>query len=210
MYHMTDILPTLLHLANITIPNNNNNIDGINIFDSLSNNQPSPRKSTLHNIDGYEMYTKGEFKIVKGTTSLGLYDTWIHRDMHLNVSNPCYANDIKKSDTSLILEKYSRKLSIKKINQLRKTATVNCNRKNFLPKRCKAKSTCLFNIIEDPCEIVNLAKSKPEILNDLLNDLIKYRNSTVTPRNQPLDDNANPSYHCMRWTWWFDELKYQC
>lgn len=55
------------------------NIDGIDMWDALSNDQKSPRVEMLYNIDDIDNYAairKGEWKYVYGTIAKGQLDKW--------------------------------------------------------------------------------------------------------------------------------------
>lgn len=65
--HISDWLPTLLAATGETATNLN--IDGINLWNALKDDNESPRKSILHNIDdiyGNSAITMGHFKLLKG------------------------------------------------------------------------------------------------------------------------------------------------
>lgn len=71
MIHITDWLPTLITAAggdpsNLTI-------DGMDMWNALSNNTESPRTSVLHNIDdiyGVSAITVGDWKYIQGNRIL--------------------------------------------------------------------------------------------------------------------------------------------
>lgn len=54
-------------------------IDGIDLWDELSENKTSKRVEILHNIDdiwGSSAVTKNQWKLIKGTNYKGYYDHW--------------------------------------------------------------------------------------------------------------------------------------
>lgn len=54
-------------------------IDGINLWDELSEDKISKRMEILHNIDdiwGSAALSKNEWKLIKGTNYKGYYDHW--------------------------------------------------------------------------------------------------------------------------------------
>jgi hypothetical protein len=63
---------------------------------------------------------------------------------------------------------------------------------------------CLFNLSLDPCESVNIASENPEVVNKLKEQLEKYRQSAVPPRNAQADPLSNPKFWNYEWTNWKD------
>lgn len=66
--HITDWLPTLLTAAGGN-PSNLTSIDGMDLWDALSEDTESPRTSVLHNIDdiyGVSAITVGDWKLIQG------------------------------------------------------------------------------------------------------------------------------------------------
>lgn len=87
--HISDWLPTLLHAAGgdaslLT------NIDGINMWDALSDNTLSKRTEILHNIDdiwGSASIMVDKWKVVAGTNYQGQWDGWYGPEGDRNVSS---------------------------------------------------------------------------------------------------------------------------
>lgn len=67
------------------------------------------------------------------------------------------------------------------------------------------EAPCLFNIREDPCERVNLAAARPQVLQSLEEALARYRRSMVPPGNVPTDPLADPALWNGTWTNWCSE-----
>jgi hypothetical protein len=64
--------------------------------------------------------------------------------------------------------------------------------------------TCLFDVVSDPCESINLASSHPSILT-VMQAALERHNSTVVPaRNRDRDPKSNPKYWGYTWTNWKD------
>ncbi|XP_073958542.1 arylsulfatase I-like [Choristoneura fumiferana] len=76
--HISDWLPTLVSAAGgnaSTIEN----IDGFDLWQALSEDQPSARTSILHNIDdifGSAAISVDKWKLHKGTNNNGAWDSW--------------------------------------------------------------------------------------------------------------------------------------
>lgn len=100
-------------------------------------------------------------------------------------------------------------LDINEIESLRKEATIVCRKpapENELENnQCNPMiSPCLFNVKDDPCEMVNLATQRPLIVITLEQEIIKYRNTARAPINIPRDPNADPAKYNGVWTNWQD------
>lgn len=66
---------------------------------------------------------------------------------------------------------------------------------------CKPlKEPCLFDIENDPCELNNVAQTYPSILEALLKELDKYKQSALPPSNTPLDPKGDPAHWNYVWT----------
>jgi arylsulfatase A-like enzyme len=82
MMHITDWLPTLVTAAGGDA--SNLTIDGINLWNALSEDTESPRTSILHNIDdiyGVSAVTVGDWKLIQGENFL---DTLIFATINLS------------------------------------------------------------------------------------------------------------------------------
>lgn len=110
MMHISDWFPTLLHVAGMDatkLPN----IDGINMWEALSNDISSPRNEILHNIDdiwGSSSLMVDQWKIVKGTNYEGQWDGWY---------GPEGERDVKKYPVNELL-KCSTAKAIDKLNMM--------------------------------------------------------------------------------------------
>lgn len=68
MIHITDWLPTLITAAGGNA-SNLTSIDGVNLWNALSEDTESPRTNILHNIDdiyGVSAITVGDWKFIQG------------------------------------------------------------------------------------------------------------------------------------------------
>ncbi|KAJ3658164.1 hypothetical protein Zmor_009922 [Zophobas morio] len=194
MMHVSDWLPTLLGAAGADI-STLQNIDGTNLWDSLSDNTSSPRTEILHNIDdiyGNSALTVGPWKLLQGTTYNGAWDNWYGpsgREYGYNVSQ------VINSVVGLALKSLHQPLTPDVILKLRSLADVNCSKQNKAPIPCEPlKEACLFNVVEDPCERRNVAKEYPQILKNLQEILEKYDATAIPPGNLPLDPRGDPKY----------------
>ncbi|CAD1476220.1 unnamed protein product, partial [Heterotrigona itama] len=108
--------------------------------------------------------------------------------------------DIISKTNSPIQEKT---LTIKDISEMRKEAQIKCNIKEKDKTSCEPViAPCLFDIRNDPCEMVNLAEKRPVILAVLKKILMKHRLSVIPPSNLDGDPRANPLLWNNTWTSW--------
>lgn len=71
--------------------------------------------------------------------------------------------------------------------------------------RCHpVEAPCLFNIREDPCERINIAKKNPVILTSLEHALFRHRLTAVPAANVDNDPEANPANWKGIWVSWRD------
>nr|CAD7439586.1 unnamed protein product [Timema bartmani] len=74
--------------------------------------------------------------------------------------------------------------------------SVPCNGTSGVP--------CLYNVVDDPCEVINLADLYPEKVEELLVLLRQYNETYVQPVNTGADPTSNPKYWNYTWTNWKD------
>ncbi|KAK4886995.1 hypothetical protein RN001_003266 [Aquatica leii] len=203
MMHISDWLPTLYHAAGGDVKDLSE-IDGYNLWPSLSTNTDSPRKEILHNIDekvGNSAITVGEWKFINGSTYHGAWDYWYGpngRSFTYNIKTvlTCSAGKALSNISEIATEST--------IKSLRGKAEINCPKykeDNVSATVCKPlNAPCLFNIEKDPCEKNNLAQEYPNILNDLQSRLDFWKKTAVPPGNLPLDPKGNPRYWQYTWT----------
>lgn len=91
--------------------------------------------------------------------------------------------------------------------QLRDDAEVRCGPRpsNSLFRCDPLVSPCLFNIREDPCELVDLSAVRPLVAMSLSQSLERWRRTALPAANIAGDDNANPALWNNTWVPWQDE-----
>ncbi|XP_015172105.1 PREDICTED: arylsulfatase B-like isoform X2 [Polistes dominula] len=100
-------------------------------------------------------------------------------------------------------------LTADQLLDLRKKAELKCNVKKVDMIKCDTLiAPCLFNIVNDPCEMINLAESKSQILTLLELAILKHRFTVVQPSNQKIDILGNPLLHNNTWISWGDNIEY--
>lgn len=115
MMHMIDWLPTLYSAAGMDV-GDLGNIDGIDMWASLSENKTSLRTEVLHNIDdkyNYAALTRGDWKYITGTTT-GLWDNWYGESGHDNPAIPFYRpENVLRSKAGIVIAGLLTKLQLK-------------------------------------------------------------------------------------------------
>lgn len=234
LMHISDWLPTLYTAAGLN-SSELGNIDGYDMWKTISENASNPRTELVYNIDDIDNYAavrRGDWKYIYGTTVGGTRDMW-YGSSGKDGDYSYDENDVLKSQTASVLagvitsiQIHEKNLNIQNhkhnetdfsvqllnsntITKLRDAATVKCTEINEedLPESSQCKpleSPCLFNLKEDPCERINLASTRPMLVVNLEDMLLKMRKTAITPRNVPRDPNANPALWNNTWTNWQD------
>lgn len=203
------------------------NIDGRDLWKTISEDADSPRKEMVYNIDdiyNYAAVRQGDWKYVIGTTSG--QNLWYGN----SGKTDSYKYDVESvlnSETATVLsalltfKQIEEKNNIKEKNgtaysarlldsetilRIRRQAEITCPTVNVSESQeCKPlEAPCVFNIKEDPCERVNVAQDNLEVLENLQRLVEKYRKTAVKPRNVPRDPNADPAFYNNTWTNWKD------
>lgn len=92
----------------INFSRNLNQIDGINMWNTISRDEESGRTTTLHNIDdvyGNSALTMDKWKLVNGTTYNGEYDGWFGPSGDRNPETYSY-NELRQSDVGERLSRW--------------------------------------------------------------------------------------------------------
>nr|CAD7437688.1 unnamed protein product [Timema bartmani] len=125
MMHMSDWLPTLYSAAGLDT-SRLGQIDGIDMWKSLSEGTPSARTEIVHNIDEIEDYDtirRGDWKYIRGSTQSGQVDGWYGES---GIDSPSYnADRVLSSRTGITLAGMITKLQIKEKESSRRTTQEN-------------------------------------------------------------------------------------
>ncbi|CAH0561205.1 unnamed protein product [Brassicogethes aeneus] len=228
LMHISDWLPTFYSAAGLN-KSELGAMDGLDLWGVISGDEKNPRTELLHNIDDVYRYgavRQGDFKYLYGSTSEGQKDAWYGSTG--KDGDYKYAVDSilqSQSATSLaglvtyqqIKQKsvnHQNKFSVnildeKTVLKLRDEATVKCKNVDLHEQDpsqvCDPmKSPCLFNIVEDPCEMVNLAVSRPNVVYNMEQTMLRYRKTLKPMINVPRDPNADPAKWNGTWVNWLD------
>ncbi|RLU15878.1 hypothetical protein DMN91_011634 [Ooceraea biroi] len=199
MIHITDWLPTLITAAggdpsNLTI-------DGMDLWNALSEDTESPRTSILHNIDdiyGVSAVTVGDWKLIQGSTYNGTWDGWYGPSGREWVYD---VDGVISSTTGHAVATVGLSITAEMVRLLRENAMIKCPPRNdSLPICAPLQEPCLFNIYQDPCEDNNLARQFPTIIRKLQDELRKFNSTAIPPGNLPWDSKGDPSLWDHTWT----------
>ncbi|XP_050343342.1 arylsulfatase J-like isoform X2 [Nymphalis io] len=199
--HVADWLPTLLSAVGLEPPAN---IDGIDLWDSIVSNSESKR-DVIFEIDDYTGFMaiiSNDYKLVTGVVITNYSN---HQgDMFRGIigNGPSYEDAIRNSTLYTVLSDLGIPFKMSD-TRLRNKIKISCNvdKTNICyPKNGK---WCLFNIKEDPCEIIDLSSTYPDIAEKLYFQLKIEMNRTI-PRKVPHEINlqAIPSLHNYTWDVW--------
>ncbi|KAL1448166.1 hypothetical protein MTO96_044136 [Rhipicephalus appendiculatus] len=116
-------------------------------------------------------------------------------------------NDLDKllaqSKAAKVLRNFYRKNQLNLPSGWRDRATLKCGRPT--PTNFSGNDTIfLFDIVEDPCELKNLAESLPEVVAFLKKRIETYAAAAVPPLHAPKDPAAFPENHNGTWAPWLD------
>ncbi|KAG5683759.1 hypothetical protein PVAND_013024 [Polypedilum vanderplanki] len=201
-FYIADFLPTLLTISNANV-NISTPIDGMDLSNMLMNDRPPYRDEvlTIDDIFGYSSYIRGDFKLVNGSSSEdGIADKWLGSNNNTNVNAAKYLSNVLNSKVAISLQ---FPLTERKISSLRKKTVVKCG--NNVANNCNLlKGPCLFNIINDPCEKVNLATTQKAKMTSMLLRFNQKLKTVVPALRKPPNPNCDPIFFNLTWTNWDD------
>lgn len=199
--HITDILPTLAAAANISITTK---IDGVNQWQIMNGDENTKRKSILYNIDpvlGFSAIMSDGWKLINGSENIN-YSGWFG-------SSGIYASkSFEKYYETLLNSTASNNLPIVQsltMKKMREEAMIKCGKDNQTTKCNPIISPCLFDIVNDPCELNNLAEIYQDKVKELIVKLNDEIQEMVSPARRDFDPMCDPKLHNNTWTWWRGE-----
>ncbi|KAL7643642.1 UNVERIFIED_CONTAM: hypothetical protein RMT77_005625 [Armadillidium vulgare] len=191
-------------------------MDGMNVWNSIQGNSPSPRNEFLVNINrilNQASIRVDDWKLLYDPTMNPEFDSWFgpsEREFPRNKYSCSKENDFKDVKNSLAGRTVQNLMPniFKNIHKVRKNVEVLCTEvpENATTTCNDPSNPCLFNIASDPCEYFDVSKSHPAIVKLLQNRLQFYNSTAVPPGNKPEDPRANPIFWNNTWINWFDYL----
>ncbi|XP_037511383.2 arylsulfatase B [Rhipicephalus sanguineus] len=207
LMHITDWLPTLYGLAGGSV-HQLGNIDGHDMWESLTEDVPSPRSELVYNIDPLSSYAairKDNFKIVVGSLPGGSSE---QRLAIPGGERPQQDLDelVEQSDAAEALKTFYGLRKLEFTPDWRLNATLTCPEESLCDDERfhSPDNVYLFDLEEDPCECNNLASTHKELLESLNGTLEFYRAQTVVPLNPAVDPDSYPDLHNGTWAPWLE------
>lgn len=185
LIHITDWYPTLVMLGEGTL-DENQSLDGYDVWEAISEGRPSPRLDILHNIDPiYAKAKNGSWKAGYGIWNTAIQAALRVGDWKLLTGVPGYSDWIPPQTFSTLL------LANRWHNE-----RVSWDR---------GKTIWLFNITADPYERVDLSRRYPHVVKKMLFRLLRYNKTAVPCRYPPKDYRSNPQYNGGVWGPWYTD-----
>ncbi|XP_023720420.1 arylsulfatase B-like isoform X1 [Cryptotermes secundus] len=207
LMHIQDWLPSLLHAVNATVPSH---LDGQDVWTNILTGSPPPYDELLLNIDNQRdiaALRKGDWKLVKGRTWDGQWDGWYGPSGR----KPGYRYNVtlvynSVAGKALVSTGAPLPLNPEDALRTRAAANVSCGSHNANSSCAGPNSVCLFNLMQDPCELDNLSNKYPLRVAALQRLLDRYNATVVPPLNKEADPRSNPKYWNYTWTNWMDQI----
>ncbi|XP_060801820.1 arylsulfatase J isoform X2 [Amyelois transitella] len=204
--HAVDWLPTLMKAIGADVPTD---IDGIDLWNQILSNENTTRSNIFDIYDhtGHSTVISGEFKLVTGNVNLEYSNYQGDGLRGIIGSGISYENSIKNSKMYSILEQIGKPFNISDI-YLRNNLKIDCKGKIrdsktvCYPQNGKA---CLFNIVDDPCETMDLSEKYPDTLKRLT-DILQVEVDKRVHRPVPpyRDPRGLPKLFNYTWTMFAD------
>lgn len=184
LIHVSDWYPTLVSLAGTL--RTHIDLDGHNVWGTISEGLPCPRTEILFNIDPVSRKPGEPYHKAMVLNGFGIWDTAVRAAL-------------RAGDWKLLTGNVGDGDWIPP-----QTLPVGPDRWQKLEKRRNelGKSVWLFNVSSDPYERTDLAEARPEVVKHLLTRLAEYNQTAVMARNPPDDPMADPELHGGVWTPW--------
>ncbi|XP_042144450.1 arylsulfatase B-like [Ixodes scapularis] len=209
LMHISDWLPTLYSAAGGNV-SELGDIDGVDIWDSLSTSSESQRDTVVLNINSVVNYygiRVGDYKLIEGRFNKSLYD---QRFETVGGKRPLDDLDalMNESVAASALRDLYKPEPLQFSPYWRAEAKINCSNEP-LNVDIHQDRFYLFNIKEDPCETNNLVCNETEAgkLNELKEILACFKQEEAKPLNKGVDPAGLPECHNGVWDHWVPTLK---
>ncbi|KAL1472867.1 hypothetical protein MTO96_022648 [Rhipicephalus appendiculatus] len=209
LMHVTDWLPTLVHLAGGDAKTLGEvaDLDSYNQWPTISKNLASPRKSITHRFDlaGQNfVILLGDYKgfIAKHSSiSRERKSAWFPLVGFEPKQSTNFEKRVSSCDAFKALERFYGS-GFKLTDPTQRGSLLNCTRM-VKPIDCHVgRGPCLFNLAKDPCEQDNIVDKHPAVLMKMKQAII-YGDSYVPWENEKLgDSDADPGLFGGVWVPW--------
>ncbi|KAL1481440.1 hypothetical protein MTO96_034463 [Rhipicephalus appendiculatus] len=184
LMHLTDWFTTFYRLAGGDV-SSLENVDGLDMWDYLSNGTGSARTELVYNINpGAD---NDRYRTAGGRRPFDDVDELLARSRAAEALRKFYNTD---------------RLDLP--SDWRQRAILTCGEdatENFSPD----DKVFLFDIEKDPCELNNIAADHPEIVSTLKKRLDYFRSVATPPLSKPLDPLSFPENHDGTWAPWMQD-----
>ncbi|CAG9559971.1 unnamed protein product [Danaus chrysippus] len=201
--HVSDWLPTLLKAVGTESAKE---IDGLDLWDNILTNTKSKRDMIVEIDDytGFYSIIHNDFKLVVGSVLTSHSNHQGKQFRGIIGKPPSYEDAIKKSKIYSVLSDNGINFAFNE-RALRHEIKIKCNDLKHNQEICYPSKDkwCLFNIKEDPCEIVDLMETHSDVAKELHTKLEREIARTI-PRTIPHETNlkAMPKFHNYTWDIW--------
>nr|XP_054933356.1 arylsulfatase B-like [Dermacentor andersoni] len=201
LMHITDWVPTLYSIGGGDV-DTLGELDGFDMWRYLSQGIDSPRVEMLYNID-YRFLNNSALRV--GRYKLVLDGTGFMNERYARPGGGRPYDDLDKllthSTAAKVLRGFYKRDRLKFPKDWRERATLKCGNPDngqFQPN----DAVHLFDIIEDPCELNNVASSHPEVVEFLRRRIAAYQAEAMPVQYEPKDPAGFPENHNGTWAPW--------
>ncbi|KAM7294980.1 arylsulfatase B [Ixodes scapularis] len=204
LMHVSDWVPTLYSLAGGNIADLGV-IDGLDMWEALSQDLPSPRREMLINfdsVDGTAALRSGDFKLVVNSYKNGTYDQRLPTPGNLPPRVDLDRLMLESRAGKALKTFYANRTGWSLPTEWRGKAKIHCgDRKD---KFRTEDTPHLFDVVKDPCELQNLAGCRKLVLRRLMKKLQAYIDQAVPPMDDTFDSAGYPRNNDCIWMSWQD------
>lgn len=161
-------------------------LDGMDLSRMITSNQ-GPYRQDIETINQVSTIIHESYKLMNfPNVQLGVVNGWLGTNDDADRESSTYVSRVLNSKVAINLRTVSNPLDPARINEIRSGLRISCNDQREIACGINSR-TCLFNILEDPCEMRNLA-NEPEYANtlkDMQSRLDIAMTRVVPSRNAP-------------------------